>query len=437
MSEKRKHTFLLGMLLATSLPFFFAVKQPVSVGLSGNGLKALLLYLSDVAGYVGLSLLMWQFILGTRSVAALFFADLASKLKLHKDLGTYGSVVFLLHPVLLILAYHEPWKYLIWPTLDGGYETAVTFGRLAFIGLLIIWVTSALLRGNIRYRPWKYIHYLSYPILLVALLHIPHTGDSFQQPAIKFFWVSFVSVILLCTALRMRHLFGYGKVPYEVLENSLLNERVYLLKLRAEHKKIGVSAGQYVYLQPGLRHEEHPFSVPEYDNETGELLIAYKVFGAFTRKLSKMLAGETLLVDGSYGVFTRELNDVPPPGSVFIAGGIGMTPFFRHAFRRKDARYVLFYANQTVQSAVLRNQLKQHLGERYIDVFSREQPGSLSDTNIEYGYVNVTVIAKYVQDLASRQYYICGPQGLIDDLKKELLEAGVPHANIHAEEFAF
>ena len=58
----------------------------------------------------------------------------------------------------------------------------------------------------------------------------------------------------------------------------------------------------------------------------GDILVAFKIYGQpLHPKTALKLPGDTLLVDGPYGSFLQEPS--VPPESVFIAGGIGVTPF--------------------------------------------------------------------------------------------------------------
>ena len=154
MSEKSKRYTLLGVITLLALPFFVAVSLPKQWGLDSTNIKSISLYLSSVTGYIGLSLLIWQVVLGTRSISGLFFANLPSTLKLHRQIGTYGIAIFALHPILVLFAYSESILYIFLPSLRTEYEQAVTYGRLAFMGILLIWLSSAVLRSKIAYRPW-------------------------------------------------------------------------------------------------------------------------------------------------------------------------------------------------------------------------------------------------------------------------------------------
>ena len=437
MTEKEKHYAVLTALALTTLPFLFIVKHPASWSLAADNTQALSLYLSSVLGYIGVAMLVWQLVLGTRAIAGLFFDDLASKLSLHRTVGTYGVAFVFLHPFLAMYAYGQTWLYTITPNLSTPYETAVTYGRFAFVLLLLVWVTSALIRSKISYRPWKYIHYASYPLLFFSLLHVPPVGSSFNTDLIQLFWYSFVVISIVSVLLRMRHIFGFGKVVYIVTERNDLTPEAFLLRLRYDQKNLHVRTGQYVYLQPKLYSEEHPFTVLDHDEESGELLVAIKKFGKFTQKLASIPIGSPIYVDGPYGVFTAEKTQDPDMPSIYIAGGIGITPFLKHALNGKNYHQFLFYANQSRESAVLREQLKKQLGKQQIDVFSRENPGTIAEQNVEYGYLSENIVKKYVADPTAYEYYICGPEGMLEATKSMLVNLHVPKNQIHLEEFSF
>mgnify|MGYP000356005588 CR=1 FL=1 len=308
----------------------------------------------------------------------------------------------------------------------------MTYGRIALYSMLVSWGTSALVRSKIKYRPWKYIHYLSYPTLLFALLHVPDVGGSYNYRGIQFFWWMFIVVSILGVVLRARHLIGFGKLSYEVVSNVALTSERWLIRLRPQGKAITVRPGQYIYLQPRLTREEHPFSVLDYNDTSGELVVGYKVFGAFTRKLTKRASGDYVLVDGPYGVFTSEL-DQEQQEPVFIAGGIGITPFVRRA--RDSDKALLIYANQTASTAVLRDTLKNALGERMVEVYSHEQ--GEARPGIEYGFLTADIIRRYVTNPSTRHFYICGPKIMMKIARNTLTGLGVPESQIHMEEFSF
>ncbi|MCA9346459.1 ferric reductase-like transmembrane domain-containing protein [Candidatus Saccharibacteria bacterium] len=438
MSEKNKQRLTLSLICLSTIPFIFFVAKPTSWELTSANMVGLSAYISSVTGFVGLGLLIWMYILGTRSVTGLYFRDLTWTLKIHNWLGKYGVLFVFLHPFFSAYFFGANWlTYWLKPLIGTELEQHITFGRIAFILLLVIWVASALVRGRIKYRPWKYIHYLAYVILPLSLLHTKELGTSLSNNWASSYFYSFILLFCVFSILRLRHVFGFGKLQYKIVSNTRLTPNIYLLTLQGSGYNLNVWKGQYVYLQRGIFSEEHPFSVVMSNISKDQIIIAYKVFGKFTEKLANVKPGNYLLLDGPYGVFTEEIDFDPEKPVVFIAGGIGITPFVGHIYNRKTKGLstILFYASQKRQNAALSTELKQVLGDNYIEVLSGvNEPAT---QNSERGHLNYEILTKYLEnDVLGSSYYICGPSKMMKDIRKSLLNAGVNRNDIHLEEFS-
>lgn len=434
MQEKVKHNLLIIFSLALCLPLFVAVQQPESWALSTDNFRAIALYISAVAGYFGIVLLTLEFLLGTRAISGIFFTDLSSKLALHSKLGKYGLLLVFLHPALIMYSYGESLFYSFTLQFGSDFQRSVSFGRLAFWGLLIIWVTSALIKSKIAYRPWKYIHYMAYPVLFLSLLHVPEIGSSFNEMYIRILWYIVVSTVIVCAALRLRHLFGFSKFPYEVVGHKQISEKIWIMDLRAVKNKLKIKTGQYVYIQPNLLSEEHPYSVLSHDENKGTISIGYKVFGKFTEKLTSTKVGDNMLIDGPYGVFTDEININPGKPAVFIAGGIGITPFVKHCLETEGDR-VLFYAVRTSNSPAFKNILEPVIKDRLVMVVEKDD--SPAKDNDERGFLTEEIIKKYIDNSKPYEFYICGPEKMMKSVESIIKSMGVTKDRIHLENFNY
>lgn len=431
MSEKSKNFLLYGLIFISSLPFVLLVNRP-EILQSEFPLKSLALYLSSVLGFLGIIMLVWQLALGTRSISGLFTVNFASKLKVHKNLGIYGTLLIFLHPLLVTIGYGESWLYSFLLHFDTGYEKAVTYGRVAFYLLIIIWISSALLRGKIKFRPWKYIHYLSYPILILSILHIPSIGKSFNSSFIEYYWYIVVFVIIICFILRLRYLFGFGKLSYSVIAKENIAPGVHALVIQSRGNYIDIMPGQFIYLQYSFMGEEHPFSVLDYDNQTGKMVIVYKEFGKFTKNLTAAVnLGDTVLIDGPYGNFLHETSEK----NILISGGVGFTPFYKLA-KENNGSNIFIRAVRKTEDLFMDKELSSKLGSNYVRLLSDDQssilPGSFSR-----GYFSAELLNKLNVDVLGYKYFICGPLPMINLVVGELKASGVPAANIATEEFAF
>jgi len=227
MKEPTRRLLTYLAMIAMALPFILLAKQPEQWTAESSAL-----YFGSIAGFVGVVLLLWQFILGTRTVSALLYRDLSWPIKIHKFLGKWGILAVFVHPLLIMYSYGEELLYILMPSFKSDFETAVSWGRFGFILLVIIWVSSAFLRGKIKYRPWKYLHYVSHAILPLAFLHSPPTGTSLaSSEALLAYWYGLTMLFVYLVILRARHLFGFSKTSFEIVNNQPLNSEIQLLRL--------------------------------------------------------------------------------------------------------------------------------------------------------------------------------------------------------------
>ena len=427
MDESNKRGWLIALMVATSLPAIFFAAAPQA----NDPLSSWELYVSSVFGYLGVTMLLWMYILGNKSVIGLFFRDLAPLLKIHSWLGKYGLVLILLHPLLITLSYGESLLYMFVPHIGTAFERHVTLGRIAFLVLIVIWITSALLRGKIKYRPWKYIHFLTYIALPFSLLHIPLIGTQLlAHPALKIYYFALVVAYTIFTFIRLSSLFNLDKARYRIERSEPIGDSTFLITLQPTQEHIRPpQPGQYIYVKLGFVSEDHPFSVVSYDESSGSITLAYRTYGQFTTLLSKMKPGTEVFVGGSFGSFTHEFSGSSSP-AVFIAGGIGITPFMSHLLGGNAARSQLVYANRSQSSSLFLEPLRQRLGSRMVELYSNE-------AGIVPRYVDESALSQLSTDPQRAMFYLCGPAGMIKSARKALLNLGVPKRHIIAEEFMF
>lgn len=279
---------------------------------------------------------------------------------------------------------------------------------------------------------------LGYVALPFAFLHVPDVGSNFMSStAVKAYYFGLIVIFVIFSLLRLRGQLGLDKERYQVIANrqlSLDRPSSWLIQLKPLTSRLEPAKGQYVYLQDGIISEEHPFSVMDYNTQTGEITIAYRTFGRFTTALSAKPSGSKLLLSGPYGTFTQEIEHEDKP-VVFVAGGIGITPMVRYFLDSPKREQWLFYANRTKQSAVITPQLRLLLGSRLITIFSQQT--DQSDPGQLYGRLDSRIFLQHLKNPNDYHYYICGPQGMMADVVKELIGLGVPASSIRREAFSW
>ena len=432
MNEHGKRRILVWLMVMSMLPLPLFVHLP-----TWSIASSVWLYVSAVTGYAGLVMLLWMYILGTKSVMGLYFRDLVPVLSIHKRLGKYGTLAVFFHPVATAISYGDNLiSYTLVPRLGESFERSVTWGRFALYALVVVWVTSALLRGKIAFRPWKYVHYLSYVALPLALVHVPSIGSSYRAlDAPRIYFMAVLGILVLFSVLRLRHLFMLGRAKYIVTKHAEIAPDVWLIALKPTGRILTPRRGQYVYLQWSLLGEEHPFSILQTNSETGELTIAYKTLGAWTKKLTELSDGDELFLDGPYGEFMCDISPGKNESKVFIAAGIGITPFVEHLLTPAETDKWLFYANQRPETATFSRQLQSRLGNRYVSILSRvDTPAGPND---ERGHIRPELVKKYIAKPTERHYYICGSEGFMQTAQNSLHELGISPAHIHTEAFSW
>jgi ferredoxin-NADP reductase/cytochrome c553 len=161
------------------------------------------------------------------------------------------------------------------------------------------------------------------------------------------------------------------------------------------------------------------------------LMITVKAVGDYTRALRRLEVGADAVVEGPYGSFSHQ--NVPRSRQLWIAGGIGLTPFLSMArglgdHDRLDVDF--YYCVERADEAHFLDELEaiaaRHPGFR-VALVPRDQDGFLS----------VDRLAAEHHDLEHADVMICGPPAMIESLRAQLVAAAVPQEQIHAEEFGF
>jgi predicted ferric reductase len=200
--------------------------------------------------------------------------------------------------------------------------------------------------------------------------------------------------------------------------------------LRARFRPLELSRGG-VSIRPGeIENQFHPFSITSAPDEAS-LRMTVKAVGDYTGALRELEAGAIAIIEGPYGSFSHRRG--VRRRQVWIAGGIGVTPFLsmaRSLAQHELEAVDLYYCVETATEAVFLDELRaiaaRHAGFR-VCLLSRD----------EVGFITAGRIATEVADLVSRDVFVCGPPAMITSLRAQLIDNGVPAEQIHAEEFSF
>jgi len=182
------------------------------------------------------------------------------------------------------------------------------------------------------------------------------------------------------------------------------------------------------------------FSIASAPHEN-ELVIATRMRDtAFKRVLKTMPLGARVQLRGPAGKFTLD-PDAPAP-AVFLAGGIGITPFvsmLRHAAQAKLARRLhLVYSNRRPEDAAFLAELAglqdRNPNHRFTGTMT-EMEKSAHPWQGERGFVDRAMLERALGDLAAPTWYMAGPPAMVQTMLAILAEAGVAKERVRTDEF--
>jgi ferredoxin-NADP reductase len=184
------------------------------------------------------------------------------------------------------------------------------------------------------------------------------------------------------------------------------------------------------------------FSIASPPQATGKLQIATRMTGsALKRSLAEVTLGAPVELSGPSGSFTLHTDSSVP--TVFIAGGIGITPFRSMVHdavnRRLPHQITLIYSNRTPEGAAFHGEFSRiaetHAHFKYIPTMTQAEK-SRQSWDGERRYVNAEFLRDHIGDVTTPAFYLAGPPGLVAGIAKAVIEAGADPAHIRSEEFA-
>lgn len=185
---------IVSLIVLSILPFLYLFTQ---IQVMGNFTYAF----ANIAGFIGATFLFWEFILGIKVLATKIAPNPTLFIKLHIVLGVWGMFFVLIHPILEMFSYAEKITFLFLPNLSTSFNAHITYGRFAFLLVILVWLTSTFLRQNISYKKWLNIHYLSYPMMFFVFLHALDIGTFLRTfMLIKVYWgtlmILYISLVI-------------------------------------------------------------------------------------------------------------------------------------------------------------------------------------------------------------------------------------------------
>lgn len=214
-------------------------------------------------------------------------------------------------------------------------------------------------------------------------------------------------------------------MQFKIIENKLETENVFSLILE---KPQGFSfySGQYLDVELPVQDKlgnSRTFTISSSPTENFLMVTSKKGVTPFKKFMERLKAGDTINTSHPIGTFTLDQS----LSAVFIAGGIGITPF------RSIIKYALDKHLSTPMTLIYCSS-GDFVFKEELDQWQK-QLSSLSinyiDTNKE-GRLK-TIDTKYI--IPNTIYYLAGLPKMVDNLENILLKEGIDQTNIRTDRF--
>lgn len=184
----------------------------------------------------------------------------------------------------------------------------------------------------------------------------------------------------------------------------------------------------------------HTFSLVSAPSED-VITIATRMRGSeFKNALAAMPIGSRAELDGPFGSLT--LNSSLGRPAVFIAGGIGITPFMsilRQAVRDQlPQRFILIYSNHRPEVAPflaelrkLEHQVRNFL---FLPTMTRMNGAGLSWTG-RAGHIDRELVVRVKNEASTAMYYVAGSPSMVAGMRQLLANAAINDDDMRSEEF--
>lgn len=388
------------------------------------------------AALVGFVLLCLQVVLSARLRLLDRAFGLDVLLRFHGHMAILGGILLLSHPLLIKLGAGKDASF------EGVWQ--VQAGQAALV-LLLLLTFGGLIRLKIPldYRFWRFAHKGTLLVILIGFIHSSTIGSDLQGGLLKPYWWLLIaaSVGLFLYRNILVPLLLKQRFTVKSIEQAARGTWTLAL-VPAKGKVFDYRAGQFMFLKlsrKGFRSEEHPFTLSSSPTQEGVAEVTIKESGDFTRTIGKTQVGDRADIEAAFGRFTLAQARSAPSGELlFIAGGVGVTPFIsmlRDLRNRGDVRPVtLLFGNRSEADILFRQELEK-MPEHVKVVHILSSPGP--DWAGAKGYVNAEAIAKHGGDfLKVCEVFLCGPPPMMKAVIEDLKDLGVEKSRIHFERFS-
>lgn len=421
------------ILIAPLIKWFFI--EPIDARLSN--ISAITDSLGQITGITGTLLFSFSLILSFRNkITETIFGGLDKLYRVHHLSGMYGLFILLLHPLLLSI------PKLTYSVEEAGRfftpfstSTAVDFGIFSLLSFIVL-IGLTLFGVIFSYESLKKTHlFLGFAFLLGTIHGFLIPGDIQDDVFIRI-WVlgfAFVGIVMYIAHSFFKKLFVH-KYLYKVSSVKKIEGGITELSLVPTEDSFGHLPGQFGFFSfinsKVVTSESHPFTISSWKGN-GEIAISVKALGDFTSLLSVENVGDLVKIEGPFGEFCY---DYGAKKQVWVAGGVGVTPFVsfaEHILTQNELSYnIEFFYSIRTKDDIAYNALFEQVAQKFSSFVYRPMP---SDTN---GFITGQLLKEKVENIVEADIFICGPPPMMKVLIASLISLGIKRSAIHSELFS-
>ncbi|MDT8716829.1 ferric reductase-like transmembrane domain-containing protein [Clostridium sp. 19966] len=348
----------------------------------------------------------------------------------HKYLSISALLLVLIHDITIYIGE----GFAFGDMLKAPLDKYALLGRISMY-LFIFLVIIAIVAKKLNYQRWKNIHKFMILAYAMGIYHYYGSAnyDTFSLSSYSI-WMNLTNLIGIASAIYSIFLYEAVAFKYRFKVEKL--QLVAKGTLEITGKSIGRSMkfvpGQFAFLKiPNgkSKFNSHPFTISQAPRK-GQIQFTIKGLGDDTNKLFKTIKlGDEFKVAGPHGKFDYKEGR---KNQIWIAGGIGVTPFrsFMQAGIPKNYSVDFFYAYNNPEEGAYTAELSSLANDENVrlHLFNSQKNG----------FLNVNAIKKYMNNIgAPIDVYFCGPQPMRNSLMQQFEDSDLNINDFHYEHFQF
>lgn len=306
---------------------------------------------------------------------------------------------------------------------------AESTGEWAFYAGVVLMALALIKR--FPYRHFFKTHHILIFVYLVLVFH--------SVVLMKFaYWSSLVGILtamllLAGTAAALGILFkqrGKDRRAVGAIEALEYHEDSSTLRvdIKLKDRWLGHQAGQFAFVHFTPDESPHPFTMSSAWHGDGKMFFLIKELGDYTNTLaSKLKVGDLVKLEGPYGRFNFESEK---PRQIWIAGGIGITPFIArmlHLAKKHDGKPIdlIFCVSE--------------LDEKGLQYLERDAKNTNVRLHVLYdkrdGLLNTERLCQMIPNWQEASVWFCGPKAFGHSMREGLVAKGLSDGDFHQEMF--